>query len=113
LILFLDASILFWRVEGLPQFQRAAVDALADARKRHGDIGLAVSCIAWLEHRARPLRDDDRSLLASYTAFFAGGVLVVDLSAEVVDRAAALLAKVCIKTPDALQAAAALALPGR
>ena len=112
MILFLDASILIWRVEGLPQFQRAAVDALADVRKRHGDIRLAVSRISWLECRVRPLREDDRSLLASYTAFFVGGVRVVELSAEVVDRAAELRAKFGIKTPAALQAASALALPG-
>ena len=112
MILFLDASILIWRVEGLPPLQRAALDALADVRKRHGDIGLAVSRISWLECRVRPLRENDRSLLAGYAEFFAGGVRVVELSAEVVDRAAEFRAKFGIKTPDALQAASALALPG-
>lgn len=112
MILFFDASILIWRVEGLPPFQRAALDALADARKRHGDIGLAVSRISWIECRVRPLRENDRSLLAGYAVFFAGGARVVELSAEVVDRAAELRATFGIKTPDALQAASALALPG-
>ena len=112
MILFLDASILIWRVEGLPPLQRAALDALADVRKRHGDIGLAVSRISWLECRVRPLRENNRSLMAGYAEFFAGGVRVVELSAEVVDRAAEFRAKFGIKTPDALQAASALALPG-
>ena len=112
MILFLDASVLIWRAEGTPPFQNAAVKVLDGLRKQHDDTALAVSRISWLECRVKPLRDGDRALLASYAVFFSGGARVVELSADVVGHAAELRAEYGLKTPDALQAASALSLPG-
>ena len=112
MILFLDASIIIWRAEGLPQFQQAAHEAFDELRRLHAAPVLAASRLSWLECRVKPLREGDRALLASYSRFFSGGVQIVELSAEVVDHATELRAKFGLKTPDALQAASALRLPG-
>ncbi len=112
MILFLDANILIWRFEGLSPFHIAARAALDALWKAHPDASLAVSRLSWLECRIKPLRDGDRVLLARYEEVFAGGIKVVELSAEVVDQAAELRARHNLKTPDALQAASALCLGG-
>ena len=112
MILFLDASIIIWRAEGLPAFQRAAHEAVDELSKLHAAPALAVSRLSWLECRVKPLREGDPALLASYARFFSGGVQIVELGAEVVDHATQLRAKFGLKTPDALQAASALRLPG-
>ncbi len=112
MILFLDANILIWRFEGLSPFYIAARVALDELVKAHADASLAVSRLSWLECRIKPLRDRDLVLLARYEELFASGIRIVELSAEVVDQAAALRARHNLKTPDALQAASALNLPG-
>ena len=110
--LFLDANIPIWRFEGQPPYHLAARETLDELRERHAGATLTVSRLSWLECRIKPLRDDDQVLLARYAELFAGGVRVVELTAEVVDTAAGLRAKHGLKTPDALQAASALRLPG-
>ena len=112
MILFLDASIIIWRAEGLPQFQRAAHAAFDELRRLHAAPVLAASLLSRLECRVKPLREGDGTLLASYERFFSGGVQIVELSAEVIDHATELRAKFGLKTPDALQVASALRLPG-
>lgn len=112
MIFFLDANILIWRFEGLSPFYIAARAALDELAKAHADASLAVSRLSWLECRIKPLRDRDLGLLARYEELFASGIRIVELSAEVVDQAAELRARHNLKTPDALQAASALHLPG-
>ncbi len=112
MIFFLDANILIWRFEGQPPYHLAARETLDELRGLHAGATLTVSRLSWLECRIKPLRDDDQALLARYAELFAGGVRVVELTAEVVDGAAELRAKFGLKTPDALQAASALRLPG-
>jgi predicted nucleic acid-binding protein len=76
-------------------------------------VALAVSAISRLECRVLPLRSGDRRLLAEFDMFFTRpDLIVVPLSTAVIDRATAVRARDGLKTPDALQAASCLALPG-
>jgi predicted nucleic acid-binding protein len=108
----LAASVLIWRFEGRPPFRQGARETLDELNRRHEGATFAVSRLSWLECRVKPLRDGDRRLLARYAERFAGGVRVVELDAEVVDRAASLRARHGLRTPDALQAASALHMTG-
>ena len=74
-------------------------------------VDVVVSRLSVLECRVKPLRDGDLALLKMYDDFFAA-IHIVELSAEVVDKATELRVRHGLKTPDALQAASALTLPG-
>jgi predicted nucleic acid-binding protein len=103
---FLDASALIYWLEGSSSL-RASVSRLIFAPRS----GVAMSRLSWLECRVKPLRVADTGLLAKYDAFFARPDLIwIDLSAEVVELAAAIRAECGLKTPDALQAACCLQL---
>jgi len=57
----------------------------------------------------RRIRDKDQKLLADYDPFFAASRLeIVEISAEVVERATALRAGYGFKTPDAIHLASAI-----
>ena len=74
-------------------------------------VEVAVSRLSVLECRVKPLRDGDATLLKTYDDFFAA-IHIVELSAEVVDKATHLRARYGLKPPDALQAASALSVSG-
>jgi predicted nucleic acid-binding protein len=64
---------------------------------------LVTSRLTRLECRSKPLRTGDLGTLMQFEVFFAGVELVlVDVSAVVVERATDLRAKYNLKTPDAL-----------
>lgn len=112
MMLFLDACALIYRFEGNSDFRQATVSMLAQIAQQHGGAPVvAVSRLSVLECRVKPLRDGDVALLARYDDFFAV-CHIVELSAAVVEKATALRVRHGLKTPDALQAACALALPG-
>lgn len=70
---------------------------------------LQTSWLSWLECRVKPLRANDRRLLAMYDAFFASAeVDVIELSRAVVEKATELRAALNVKTPDALHLASAV-----
>ena len=70
---------------------------------------LATSRLSRLECRSKPLRAGDVATLAQFDVFFAGvELVVVDVSAAVVERATDLRAKYNLKTPDALHYATAV-----
>lgn len=112
MILFFDASALIYRFEGMPAFQSAAVTLVAELLQAHPEARPAVSRLSLLECRVKPLREKDRALLARYKRFFADPELqIVELDGRVIDLATRLRAKDGLKTPDALHAAYALAIP--
>jgi predicted nucleic acid-binding protein len=111
LILFFDASALIYRFEGVPAFQSAAVALVAELVQAHPEARPAISRLSRLECRVKPLREKNQALLARYERFFADPELqIVELDGRVIDLATHLRAKNGLKTPDALQAACALAL---
>jgi len=112
MMLFLDACALIYRFEGNTDFRKATVSLLAQLAAQHGGAAaVAVSRLSVLECRVKPLREGDVALLQRYDDFFAI-CHIVELSANVVEQATALRVRHGLKTPDALQAACALALPG-
>jgi predicted nucleic acid-binding protein len=111
--LFLDACIVVYWIEARDPFHARLMGLLRALRRESPEAMFAVSRLSVLECLVQPLRDGDADLIDAYRDFFdAGQLQVVELTAAVVDRAATLRASHGLKTPDALQAASALELPG-
>lgn len=74
----------------------------------------AVSRLSVLECLVHRLRDGDAAAVGRYRDFFSADDLqIVELTPAVIDLATRLRAAHGIRTPDAIQAASALSLPGR
>lgn len=109
MIAFLDSSAAIYYFEGDANSQKAVRDVLQRLKNQSPSCEIAVSRLGVMECRVKPLRDNARSLLAAYEAFFAQ-CRIVELTAAVVDTATTLRAAYGLKTPDALQAASAMSL---
>ena len=111
MIAFLDASALIYLVDGEDQWAEATQATLQQLAVEAPDLTLAVSRLSVLECRVAPLRRGDQASLDCFEALFAQpDLLVVELSASVVELATQLRAKHRLRTPDALQAACCLEL---
>jgi len=110
--LFLDACALIYRFEGNAAFRSATMALLAQLGAVSAQPAVAVSRLSLLECRVKPMRLGDQALIKRYDVFFAA-CQIVELSAEVVETATLLRVRCGLKTPDALQAACALALPAQ
>jgi predicted nucleic acid-binding protein len=107
LLVFLDANILIYHMEGHPVLG-ARTSARLAALHAAGDR-IVVSELIRLECRVGPLKRGDASLLARYDTFFAlSDIQVTPLSGKVCDQAAAIRASYGFRTPDALNLAAAV-----
>ena len=111
MIAFLDASALIYLVDGEAPWAEATQATLHQLAVEATDLPLAVSRLSMLECRVAPLRRGDQSCLDRFEALFAQpDLLVVELSASVVELATQLRANHGLRTPDALQAACCLQL---
>ena len=111
MIAFLDASALIYLVDGEVQWAEATQATLQQLAAEAPDLTLAVSRLSVLECRVAPLRRGDQASLDRFEALFAKpDLLVVELSASVVELATQLRANHGLRTPDALQAACCLDL---
>lgn len=114
MILFLDACIIIYWIEAPDPFHARLMARLGALRKQAPDATFAVARLSWLECMVKPFREKDQPLAEEYRAFFdAGQLTVVELTAPVIERAAALRAELGLSTPDALQASCALELGDR
>lgn len=112
--LFLDANVIIYLIEGAREYQERAAEAIGRHLRENPSMLLAVSRLSWLECRVRPLREQNQKALDAYESFFAEpDLIVVDLTAPVVETATQIRATVGFSTPDALQAACALQIPGK
>lgn len=110
--LFLDANVIIYLVEGTKTIRDRASRIISRYRDAE-EARIAVSRLSWLECRIHPLRKRDQAMLKAYAGFFAApDLLVVELSAPVIEVAAQLRAVLNLSTPDALQAASALQIAG-
>ena len=108
---FLDASALIYLVDGEAPWATATQATLRELASKAPDLALAVSRLSLLECRVAPLRRGDQACLDRFEALFAQpDLLVVELSAPVVELATPLRANQGLRTPDALQAACCLQL---
>ena len=111
MIAFLDASALIYLVNGEAPWAEATQATLHQLAVEAPDLPLAVSRLSLLGCRVAPLRRGDKSCLDRFEALFAQpDLLVVELSAPVVELATPLRANHGLRTPDALQAACCLQL---
>ena len=111
MIALLDASALIYLVDGEVHWAEATQATLQQLAAEAPDLTLAVSRLSVLECRVAPLRRGDQASLDRFEALFAQpDLLVVELSASVVELATQLRAKHRLRTPDALQAACCLEL---
>lgn len=108
--LFLDTCALIYRFEGNAAFRAATMALLSQLSTGSVLTAVAVSRLSLLECRVKPMRLGDLALIKRFDAFFVA-CQIVELSAEVVETATLLRVRYGLKTPDALQAAAALSLP--
>jgi predicted nucleic acid-binding protein len=110
--IFLDANVIIYLVEGAKSIRDRASRTISRYREA-GEARIAVSRLSWLECRIHPLRKRDQTMLKAYADFFAApDLLIVELSAPVIEAAAQLRAVLNLSTPDALQAASALQIAG-
>ena len=108
---FLDASALIYLVDGEASWALAAQATLRQLASEGPGLQLAVSRLSGLECRVGPLRRGDQASLDRFDALFdQPDLLIVELSAPVVDLATRLRANYGLRTPDALQAACCLQL---
>ena len=108
---FLDASALIYLVDGEASWALAAQATLRQLASEGTGLQLAVSRLSGLECRVGPLRRGDQASLDRFDALFdQPDLLIVELSAPVVDLATRLRTNYGLRTPDALQAACCLQL---
>jgi predicted nucleic acid-binding protein len=102
-IAFLDASALIDLVDGETQWAEATQATLQQLAVEAPDFTPAVSRLSLLECRVAPLRRGDQTSLDRFEALFAQpDLLVVELSASVVELTTQLRANHGLRTPDAL-----------
>ena len=106
--LFLDACALIYRFEGAAEFRDATARRVAQLTRGKTKVRLAVSRLSLLECRVKPLREGDARTLQHYDDFFAE-VEIIEIDTKAIDLATRLRALHGLKTPDAIQAASALA----
>ena len=106
-MIYADANVLIRLLEG-DATTRAPLEARLSTLRGTGRF-LLTSRLSRLECRVKPLRAKDATLLALYEAFFTGvEIELLDLTADVVEKATVLRAMLNVKTPDALHLASAL-----
>jgi hypothetical protein len=89
--IYLDSCCFIYLVEGEREWRTVVERRLRDLEPTSR---LVTSQLARLECRAKPTRDGNRALLARYDMLFgADRVAVVDVSADVIDRATAVRAR--------------------
>ena len=106
-MIYADANVLIRLLEGTPAV-RAPLEARLLPLRGTGRF-LATSRLGRLECRCKPLRASDPVLLALDEAFFHGPeIQLLDITAEVVEKATELRANLNLKTPDAIHLASAI-----
>jgi predicted nucleic acid-binding protein len=111
MIVFLDANIIIYQVEAVPDFRSKLQNTLNNLVLQHPGCRFAVSRLSLLECLVKPLREGNQALCDRYRLFFASSDLVViEISVEVIETALQLRAATGLRTPDAIQAASALVL---
>lgn len=111
MIAFLDANALIYLIEGVEPFAARVREQLKVLMTDNDGMRLGMSTLSRLECRVGPMKSKDTRILADYDSFFSQpDLILVSLSATVIDLATTIRARHGLKTPDALQAASCLQL---
>ena len=109
-MIFLDANAIIYLLEGESALQQATRRILEKLRAGDADVLLAVSALSLLECRVQPMRDAEHQRLELFDQFFRNpGLEIIEIDRRVIELATGLRAKHALRTPDAIQAASALA----
>ncbi len=110
---FFDACVIIYLIESKEPFYSQVQQTLHRLAETYPDMSIAISRLSILECLVHPLRNQDNSTVEQYRTFFSRQDLqIVELTPEVVEKALWLRVRYNLRTPDALQAACALELPG-
>lgn len=106
-LVLLDSAPIIYQLEGHPSLARRFLPLF----ERHvaGEVSFAVTTISIAEVLTGPLRKGDEALTKRYRAVLESWQ-VVDLTADIAESAARLRGSLGLRLPDAIQAAAALAI---
>ena len=108
--LFLDACAIIYLIEAKEPFYAKVQKNLHLIADKHPDTSIAISRLSVLECLVNPLRQQENFIIEQYRSFFARQDLqIIELAPEVVEKALWLRVRYNLRTPDALQAASALA----
>jgi uncharacterized protein len=105
MLIYLDTVIVIYAIEGIPALRTRALTRLQAAMNAGDD--LVTSDLTRAECLVKPIRTGDNLLQADYLAFL-NQTLVVDHTADVFNRMAAIRAATNYKIPDALHLATAV-----
>lgn len=106
--LYLDANAIIYSIESVTPFREAVLARISQAEAA-SDGMIVTSRLSRLECRVVPLRKAQTELLAIYELFFTRrSVLVVEISAAVIEKATELRSRYDLKTPDAIHIATAI-----
>ena len=109
-MIFLDASAIIYLLEGEPALQEATRRILEELRAGDSDVLIAVSALSLLECRVQPLHNSDQTRVQMFDDFFNHpGLAIIEIDRRVIELATGLRANHALRTPDAIQAASALA----
>ncbi|MCA1780409.1 MAG: PIN domain-containing protein [Xanthomonadaceae bacterium] len=109
-MIFLDANAIIYLLEGEPALQQATRRILEELRAGDSDVLIAISALSLLECRVQPMRDAEHQRLELFDQFFRDpGLEIIEIDRRVIEIATDLRARHALRTPDAIQAASALA----
>ena len=109
--LFLDACTIIYLIEAKEPFYAEVQKTIHLIVDKNPGTSIAVSRLSVLECLVNPLRQQENFVIEQYRSFFAREELqIVELAPEVIENALWLRVRYNLRTPDALQAASALAL---
>jgi predicted nucleic acid-binding protein len=112
MIIFLDACAIIYWVESSEPFYSRFIQKLNELSTLYPEAIIAVSRLSFLECQVKPWREKDEAIEVLYRDFFASpDLLIIELDAQVIDRATRLRADYRLNTADAIQAACALSIP--
>jgi predicted nucleic acid-binding protein len=110
-IIFLDANVIIYQVEGVEPFQCQVLTALREMVQQYAEVSFAVSRLSTMECLVKPVRERDNAVIDRYHGFFtATDLKIVEVTSEVLETAILLRGHHGLRTPDAIQAASALSL---
>jgi len=112
MILFLDACALIYWQESVEPFYGRFIGAMRKIHRKFPEAGIAVSRLTQLECLVKPLQQGNTDLIEAYRRYFLlPELMIMELDAAAMERAAVLRAGIKgLRTPNALQAACALAI---
>lgn len=111
MIIFLDANIIIYQVEASPLFRDKVRSTISALLGDSPGASFGASRLSFLECLVKPLRERNAPLIERYRLFFTtDGLIISEISPQVIERALLIRAETGLRTPDAIQAASALCL---